>query len=96
METMRTNLGNVMRQREQQSVSQEGGNLDVCFNTFLTLFGINLTHRFPDISDLDLIDLNIIRNVAEFSIGCTGVALEVWNQTLENRKNTVARQNRAA
>lgn len=48
------------------------------YNTFLTLYSINLVHRFPDITDLTTIDSSVVRRIAEFCAASAVVGWEVW------------------
>lgn len=48
-------------------------------STYLTVFSINLAHRFPDV-DLDLISYDVVQQIAEFSFVCSTIALETWDQ----------------
>lgn len=83
MEQNRT-LGSSLRQgtpregKEQAQVTELGEGTTKSFNTYLTLFAINLAHRFPDVSDIDSIDYKVVRQVAEFSVAASRVALEIW------------------
>ncbi len=61
------------------------------FGTYLTLFGISLTYRYPDVSDLGLIDDTEIRNVAQFSLACTTIALETWGVVNVPQRRPISR-----
>lgn len=49
------------------------------FNAYLTVFSINTVHRFPDVNDINLIDYDAVRKVAEFSAVASQVALQIWD-----------------
>lgn len=67
------------------------------FQTFITLFGINLVHRYPGVVDLNTIDVPTIQNIARLSAVCSTVATEVWNDIASrSRRGGGVRQTRAA
>ena len=76
-------LGSIFSRQDLQRV--------VSFNTYLTVFSINLSHRFPDISDINQIDYEVVRSIGEFSLACTTVALEVWDRTNEQKQRVTRR-----
>lgn len=85
-------LESVVRSRGRQGRDQtESQN---SFNTFLNIYSINLAHRFPDVTDLNRIDSNVVRNIANFSVASSRIALEVWDETSEVQRSS--RQERAA
>lgn len=48
------------------------------FNTYLNVFSHQINYRFPNVSDLEVIDQDAVRNIAKFSVAVTPIALEVW------------------
>lgn len=56
---------------------------NVCLNTYLNVFTLNVIHRFPNIRDLENVDENELRRIAEFSVICTSVVTEVWDRVTE-------------
>lgn len=61
-----------------------------CFNTYLTIFSINLVHRFPDVTDLTGVDEKVVRNIAELSLVSTSIALETWGVTEDRQRQRSA------
>ena len=81
-------LGNVLG---SQSTTRETENLD--FNTYLTLFSINIVHRFP-VNSIENIDVNSIENTARLCTVCTDIAVRTWN--MYSQRGIQRRQERAA
>lgn len=83
----------------QQAGGQEldmPGQQTPSFNAFITLFALNLVHRFPGAVDLNSIDVPAIQNVARLSIACSAVATEVWTETFQKRTKGISRTPRVA
>lgn len=80
METSHKTLANVISSQQTQGQAEGLQGVPQSFNTFLTVYSINLAHRFPDVTDLNGIDQNMVRRIAEFSIACATVALEAWEE----------------
>lgn len=93
MENQRQTLGSVISQPGKQTEGQQDA---PSFNTYLTVLSINLAHRF-DVTDINSIDLDQVRRVAEFSVVCSNIAVETWN-TLNSvqSQRVLSRQSRAA
>lgn len=70
-------LGSLISRREGSSNMQEAQ--DNNFTAFLTLFSINLVHRFPT-DQIDNIDVSTVENVARLSALCTPIVLDTWSQ----------------
>jgi hypothetical protein len=66
--------------------------VDLNLNTFLTIFTINIVHRFPNVRELDHIPVDEIRNIAEFSTACTNIALETWTRVRETTSSQDVRR----
>ncbi len=92
---MERTLGNVVNQSQKQSQGQDQGFSTQSFNTYLTVFSINLSLRFQDVTDLNAIDYQSVRRIAEFSAACSSIALEVWDE-LSTDVQKRQRQTRAA
>lgn len=86
---MDRSLANVLSQKTQE------GAVTQSYNTFLTIYSVNLSHRFPDLTDLTSIDYNSVRKIAEFSIACSSIAVEVWDELFTDLQKR-QRQSRAA
>lgn len=56
------------------------------FNSYLTIYSINLAHRFPDVNDLNVIDYHSVRSISEFSLVCSRIALETWLEVSQSRR----------
>lgn len=81
MENTQRTLANFINPSQQQGQSQDvEGNTTSFFNTFLTVFSIQISQKFPDTTDLGSIDYQSIRQTAEFSLACSKVALQTWNE----------------
>lgn len=78
-EQIRT-LGQVIDNRRTEQGQRQGFDTDMSFNTFLTIYSINLVHRFPDVSDVHNIDFNTVDSIARLSYACARVALTTWNE----------------
>lgn len=97
---MTRTLSDVVNQNVNQP--SQSGNLDTdvkSFNTFLASFNIQLVHRFPDVSDIDLqkIDYDQIRAIGEFCAATDMIAHQVWtefSQPLDQKRRF--RQTRSA
>jgi hypothetical protein len=50
------------------------------FNCFLTIYAINLVYRYPDVTDLELVDETNVKNIAKLSAACSTIALETWEE----------------
>lgn len=61
------------------------------FNAFITLFAVNLVHRYPGPIDLNSIDVPGIQSIAKLSAVCSSVATEVWNDTFQKRTRGISR-----
>lgn len=87
---MNKTLASVFTQNTQQNQSQEGSQ-NQSVGVYLTIFSLNLTHRFPDITDLNSIDYTTVRRIAEFSAACSSVATEVWDElgSTQNRQRLI-------
>lgn len=88
---MERTLANIVSQKQTQG---QGENLNFSthsFNTCLTVYSINLAHRFPDVTDLSSIDYQSVRKIWDFSVACTSIALETWEElSSDQRKRRVA------
>ncbi len=78
----RNTLAQLVSQRSQ---SQED-NQTRSFNTFLTVYSINLAHRYPDVADLNKIDSNSVRKISTFSAVCSTIALETWDELYSDQQ----------
>lgn len=56
------------------------------FNTYVTIFALNLVHRYPDVTNLDSINIDEVQRVADFSAACTPIVLEVWDRLSVERR----------
>lgn len=74
-------LGSLVNRTSGQTVE----NVDSNFLTFLTLFSINITHRFQT-EEIDTIDQTTIENVARLSALCTPIVVETWNEVSGRRQ----------
>lgn len=67
------------------------------FTAFLTVYSVNLVHRFPDVSDLNSINQEDIRSIAQFCAVATNVAIDTWNELSQpQRRQSGIRSTRAA
>lgn len=71
-------LGNLVRSQgsfsgQSQDFQSPG------FTTYLTLFAIGLSHRFPT-DQIDTIDVNSVENVAKLSAFSAPIAINTWNR----------------
>jgi hypothetical protein len=83
-------LANVVSQRQTQGQGDNNTSTH-SFTTFLQVYSINLAQRFSDIADLGTIDYQSVRRIAEFSVACTSIALETWDElSADQRKRRVA------
>jgi len=87
-------LASIIRTPSQNQGHLEDLSKDVVFNNYLTVYAVNLVHRFPDVSDLNRIDMTTIRSIAEFCYAASTIAVNVWEETRE--RVGVPRQSRAA
>ena len=93
MEQDNTTLQGVLTQSTQQ---QQGQGLD-SYNTYLTIFSINLTHRFPSVTDLNNIETQNVRDVARFSVACSMIARDTWEEVNSPKQQKgLSRQSRVA
>lgn len=95
MDTNQQTLASIIRTPSQNRGQEDDLSRNVVFNTYLNVYAVNLVHRFPDVSDLERIDYNSIKRIAEFCFAASSVALDVWSETGE-RRTTATRQSRAA
>lgn len=93
MENQNRTLGSVINPSSQQGQGQD--NDTQSYNTYLTVFAINCAHRFPDVSDIDNIDYDTVKSVAEFSAACSNIAVQTWAElqpaTQQNRRSRLRR-----
>jgi len=54
------------------------------FNTFLTLYSLNLTNTFRDL-DIDMIETERVVDIARASLVFSSVATDVWGEVCEKR-----------
>lgn len=67
------------------------------FTTFLTVYSVNLVHRFPDVMDLNSISQEDIRAIAQFCAVASNVAIDTWNELSQpTRRQSQVRATRAA
>lgn len=94
MENSNRTLSQVLSQNAQSSQYEPGTGVQntQSFNTFLTVYAINLSHRYPDISDPSLIDYSQVRKVADFSVACSIIALETWEELEVTQRRPSLRQ----
>ncbi len=78
-EQIRT-LGQVISEGSQQGQGQLSDQDLLTFSTYLNVFSIQLAHRFPDVSDINTIDYNMVSSLAKFSYACSKVAVTTWNE----------------
>lgn len=50
------------------------------YHTFLTIFALTVSNRFPDNFTLEQINEQAVRSIAEVSFVCSQIAEDVWNQ----------------
>lgn len=91
---MERSLSSVFNRRTQ-SQGQDTQFSTQSFNTYLTVYSINLAHRFPDVTELDSIDYEGVRNVAKFSAACSSIAVDTWDE-LSNDMQRRQRSSQAA
>ncbi len=77
-------LSQVLSQNSSQSQGQYEPGTGVqntqSFNIFLTVYAINLAHRFLEVTDISKIDYSQIKQVADFSMACSIIALQTWEE----------------
>lgn len=71
-------LGQILRDYSPDRTSGENDS-NLTFQTYITIFALNLVHRFPDVRDLNRIDVNVVRSIAIFSAACSRVSNTVWD-----------------
>lgn len=76
--------------RDNQSIID----LETTRHTATLIYTLSLNLLFPDL-DLNVINYNNVRNIAEFSIASARPFVDVWNELTERRK-MVGKQSRAA
>lgn len=91
MENQRTTLGSIINPTSEQQQGQVG---ELNRNSALVFYTLTMNLRFPHL-DLNNIQRNEARRIAEASIGCTRSFDEVWNEVIE-RQTGVVRGQRAA
>lgn len=67
----------------ERTLKTTRGNLETrqtSYQTFLNIFTVSLCFRFPNVTDISLIDIGEVKNVAEFSLACTPIALQIWDE----------------
>lgn len=89
MENTQRTLANFINPSSQQGQGQEVENTSSYYNTYLTVFTIQVEHKFPDTTDLNSIDSQSIRQIAEFSLACSKVALQTWNEVTQSKRGGV-------
>lgn len=94
-ESVRT-LGQVIEQNTEQVRGQTGTDQENCFRTYLEIFALNIVHRFPDLTNLEDIEVTKVQNIARFSLACSNVALTTWNTMTQVTGGTRQRLQRSA
>lgn len=92
-------LAHVVSQNGQQTQGHDNPQTTQSFNTFLTLYGVILAQKFPDVTDLNSIEYVGVKKIADFSIACAYVGMEAWeeNQGLPTQaRQRILRQTRSA
>lgn len=87
MERNRTigDLLNPISQRREGGVIESSDVRTMDFTTFVTLFGVNLVHRFP-IDQIETIDSDTVENLAGLAYFCTPILVEQWNRFQTERQ----------
>lgn len=78
MENQTRTLGSVINSSSQQGSSHLNSPEVPLVNVYLTNFSINCAYRFPDVTNLDAIDYEMVKNVSRFSFASSQVAIETW------------------
>lgn len=56
------------------------------FNTYLAVYAINLAYRFPDVTNLETINYEVVEGIARFSSVCSNIAIQVWDEAVTRRE----------
>jgi hypothetical protein len=86
---MERTLANVLGQRVERErptrITKEELKCTVGFNSYLTVFSIQLVHRFPVVTDLTGIPYDEVQKIADFSAASSLIALETWGRVTEEQ-----------